>query len=123
MLETLYRASENPVLADLIRGLWQRCRPYKIAGARRAAEECDNSQWSCYPPRIVEAARLNDQRAAAALTEESLRSASRRIQTLLAEQRASVSQQDRDRSQMAFRPLPANTPRLVPPREKNGLPG
>jgi DNA-binding GntR family transcriptional regulator len=43
MLETLYRASGNPVLTDLIRGLWRRCRAYKIAGARRAAEESDDS--------------------------------------------------------------------------------
>lgn len=88
LLETLYRAGGNPVLTDLIRGLWQRCRPYKIAGARRAAEESDKSLWS-FQPQIVEAARHNDQRAAAALTEESLRSASRRIQELLEKQRAS----------------------------------
>jgi DNA-binding GntR family transcriptional regulator len=92
MLETLYRASGNPVLTDLIRGLWRRCRPYKIAGARRAVEESDDSQWSLYPPRIVEAARRNDQRAAAALTEESLRSASRRIQMLLEKQRVSAAE-------------------------------
>jgi DNA-binding GntR family transcriptional regulator len=94
MLETLYRAGGNPVLTELIRGLWRRCRAYKIAGARRAAEESDDSQWSLFPPRIVEAARQNDPRAAATLTEESLRSASWRIQALLEEQRASASRQD-----------------------------
>lgn len=94
MLETLYRASGNPVLTDLIRGLWRRCRPYKIAGARRAAEESDDSQWSLFPPQIVESARQNDPRAAAALTEESLRSASRRIERLLERQRASAREQD-----------------------------
>src|SRR5207248_2961060 len=41
MLETLYNASGNPVLTELIRALWRRCRAYKIAGARRAAEESD----------------------------------------------------------------------------------
>jgi DNA-binding GntR family transcriptional regulator len=94
MLETLYRASGNPVLTELIRSLWQRCRQYKIAGARRAAEDSDDSQWSFFPPRIVEAARRNDYRAAAKLTEESLRSASRRIQRQLEKQRASASEQD-----------------------------
>jgi len=94
MLETLYNASGNPVLTELIRALWRRCRAYKIAGARRAAEESDDSQWSLFPPQIIEAARQNDQRAAATLTEESLRSASRRIQTLLGKQRASASEQD-----------------------------
>jgi DNA-binding GntR family transcriptional regulator len=94
MLETLYRAGGNPVLTDLIRSLWQRCRAYKITGARRAGEESDDSQWRLYPPQIVEAARQNDPGAAAAATEESLLSASRRIQMLLEEQRASASQQD-----------------------------
>jgi DNA-binding GntR family transcriptional regulator len=94
MLETLYRASGNPVLIDLIRGPWRQCRAYKIAGARGAAEESDDSQWSLFPPQIVEAACRNDQRAAATLTDESLRSASRRIQTPLEEQRASASGQD-----------------------------
>lgn len=82
------------MLTDLIRGLWRQCRAYKIAGARRAAEQSDDSQWSVFPPQIVEAARRDDQRAAATLTEESLRSASRRIQALLEEQRASASEHD-----------------------------
>lgn len=94
MLETLYRASGNPVLTELIRGLWQRCRPYKITGARRAAEESDDSQWTFFPPRIIQAARGNDHRAAAKLTDESLRSASRRIQRELEKQRATASEQD-----------------------------
>jgi DNA-binding GntR family transcriptional regulator len=93
MLETLYGMGGNPVLTDLIRGLWKRCRPYKLAGARRAAEESDNSLWS-YQSQIVEAARNNDQRAAAAITEKSMRNSSRRLEKLLAEQRASVSKQD-----------------------------
>jgi len=46
MLETLYRAGGNPVLSELVRALWQRCRAYKIAGAHRAAEESDESAWS-----------------------------------------------------------------------------
>src|SRR6266542_2844793 len=90
MLETLYRAGANPVLTELIRALWQRCRAYKIAGAHRAAEESDNSAWSLFQPQIVEAARNNNPRDAARLTEQSLRHASRRIQAQLAEQRTTV---------------------------------
>jgi DNA-binding GntR family transcriptional regulator len=92
MLETLYRAGGNPVLTELIRALWQRCRAYKIAGAHRAAAESDDSAWSLYQPQIVEAARNNDSRAAATLTEQSLRHASRRIQAQLAKQRATSKQ-------------------------------
>jgi DNA-binding GntR family transcriptional regulator len=87
MLETLYRAGGNPVLTELIRALWERCRAYKIAGAHRAAEESDDSAWSLYQPQLVEAARNHNPRAAATLTEQSLRHASRRIQAQLAEQR------------------------------------
>ena len=92
MLETLYRAGGNPVLTELICGLWQRCRAYKIAGAHRAAEESDNSAWTLYQPQIIEAARGNDARAAARLTEQSLRDAGRRIQKQLAEQHAAPKQ-------------------------------
>jgi DNA-binding GntR family transcriptional regulator len=92
LLETLYRAGGNPVLVETIRALWQRCRPYKVAGARRAAAESDDSLWS-FQPRIVEAARANDHNAAAALTKASLLSARRRIQKLLAEQRESGGKQ------------------------------
>ena len=38
LLATLYDASANPVLVDLIRSLWQQCRAYKIAGAQRPME-------------------------------------------------------------------------------------
>jgi len=93
MLETLYRAGGNPVLTELIRALWQRCRAYKIAGARRAADEADNSAWSLYQPQIIEAARNNNPRAAATLTEQSLRHASRRIQAQLAERRTTVKKE------------------------------
>jgi DNA-binding GntR family transcriptional regulator len=87
MLETLYRSGGNPVLTELICGLWQRCRAYKIAGAYRAAEESNNdSAWTLYQPQIIQAARDNNARAAARLTEQSLRDASRRIQAQLAEQ-------------------------------------
>ncbi|HEY7048922.1 MAG TPA: GntR family transcriptional regulator [Jatrophihabitantaceae bacterium] len=92
MLETLYRAGGNPVLTELIRSLWQRCRAYKIAGAHRAAAESDDSAWSVYQPKLVEAARSNDARAAATLTEQSLRHAIRRIQTQLADQSTNAKQ-------------------------------
>jgi DNA-binding GntR family transcriptional regulator len=88
MLETLYRASGNEVLVDVIRGLWQRCRAYKIAGAHRAVEESDYSAWSLYQPQLIDAARDRNHRAAATLTEQSLRHATRRIQAQLAEQQA-----------------------------------
>ena len=49
LLTILYSAGGNPVLLEMIRGLWQRCRPYKILGARRAMESSDESLWSFQP--------------------------------------------------------------------------
>jgi DNA-binding GntR family transcriptional regulator len=83
LLTVLYAAGGNPVLLEMIRGLWQRCRPYKILGARRALESADGTLWS-FQPRIVEAARRHDGRAAAAITRESLLSAKARIEETLA---------------------------------------
>lgn len=87
LLETLYRAGGNPVLTELIRGLWQRCRGYKIAGTHHAIEVGDDTVWSVYQPQLLEAARTNNARAAATATERSIRHAARRIQAQLAEQR------------------------------------
>ena len=83
LLTILYAAAGNPVLLDMIRGLWQRCRPYKILGARRALESPDGSTLWTFQPRIVEAARGHDGAAAAAITRESLRSARARIEETL----------------------------------------
>ena len=79
MTEILYAATGNPVLLDVIRGLWQRCRAYKILGARRAQEADDVSLWS-FQPRILAAARDHDGETAARLTRESLLSARARVE-------------------------------------------
>ena len=82
LLTILYSAGGNPVLLEMVRGLWQRCRPYKILGARRALESSDGTLWT-FQPRIVEAARDHDGSAAAAITRESLLSAKARIKETL----------------------------------------
>lgn len=82
LLTVLYTAGGNPVLLDMVRGLWQRCRPYKILGARRAVESSDGTLWS-FQPRLIEAAQDHDGHAAAAITRESLRSAKARIEETL----------------------------------------
>jgi len=82
LLTILYSAGGNPVLLEMIRGLWQRCRPYKILGARRALESSDGMLWS-FQARIVQAARNHDGRAAAAITRDSLLSAKARIEGTL----------------------------------------
>ena len=83
MLCILYTASGNPVLVESIRGLWQRCRAYKIRGAQRAGEMSDRTLWS-FQPRIVAAAERRDGTAAAAITKESMLSAMDRIRETFA---------------------------------------
>ena len=68
----------------MIRGLWQRRRPYKIVGARRALDASDGTLWT-FQPRIVEAARDHDGGATTAITRESLLSAKARIEETLGE--------------------------------------
>jgi DNA-binding GntR family transcriptional regulator len=82
LLTILYSAGGNPVLLEMVRGLWQRCRPYKIVGARRALDASDGTLWT-FQPRIVEAARDHDGGATAAITRESLLSAKARIEETL----------------------------------------
>ena len=95
LLETLYRAGGNAVLTELIRGLWQRCRGYKIAGSHHAIETGDDTLWALYHPQLLEAARTNNARAAATATERSIRHAARRIQAQLAEQRRQAERVER----------------------------
>jgi DNA-binding GntR family transcriptional regulator len=78
LLGILYTASGNQVLVESIRGLWQRCRAYKIRGAQRARDMSDRSLWS-FQPRLVAAAQHRDGESAAKITHESLISAMDRI--------------------------------------------
>lgn len=78
LLTVLYTAGGNSVLLDSIRGLWQRCRAYKIRGAQRARDLSDVSLWSFQLP-LVAAAQQRDQRAAAEITRDSMLSAMDRI--------------------------------------------
>jgi DNA-binding GntR family transcriptional regulator len=85
LLTTLYKASGNPVLMELIRTLWNRCRPYKIVGAQGSIESDDEPLWK-YQVDLLAAARKNDAGAAAAVSEASLVDATNRIKERLAAQ-------------------------------------
>lgn len=83
LLTLLYGAGGNAVLLESIRGLWQRCRAYKIRGAQRARDLSDTSLWSFQPP-LVAAAQQRDGDAAAEITRESMLSAMDRISATFA---------------------------------------
>ncbi|QHC68039.1 GntR family transcriptional regulator [Rathayibacter sp. VKM Ac-2759] len=88
LLSILYEASGNPVLVQLIRNLWQRCRAYKIVGARGWLDRPEDDTLWRYQEAIIAAAREHDAERAGELTRESLVNATGRIEALLAEQRA-----------------------------------
>lgn len=79
LLSVLYTAAGNPILLEAVRGMWQRCRAYKLRGAATAHETGDETLWS-FQPRIVAAVATRDGDAAAAITRESLTSAMDRIE-------------------------------------------
>ena len=78
-LTTLYAASGNPVLVDLIRTLWQHCRAYKTVGAQgTSGADWPDTLWR-YQKDLLAAACENDGAAALSASEASLDDASQRI--------------------------------------------
>jgi DNA-binding GntR family transcriptional regulator len=87
LLTILYKAAGNPVLVQVIRGLWNQCRAYKIVGAQGSLDSSSTESLRSHQQRLVAAARDNDDVAAAAINEESLVDATERIRSLLAAQK------------------------------------
>jgi DNA-binding GntR family transcriptional regulator len=86
LLTILYRASGNPVLLEMIRTLWYRCRAYKIVGAQGTLDSAgDDSLWR-YQRELIAAAQGRDATAAAAVNDQSLVNATDRIRALLVAQ-------------------------------------
>jgi DNA-binding GntR family transcriptional regulator len=92
LLTTLYTAAGNPVLVNMIRTLWQRCRAYKIVGAQGTldSEGAADSLWR-YQKDLVVAAREQDGAAALSVSDASLDNATQRIRALLAAQKHAES--------------------------------
>lgn len=86
LLTILYKAAGNPVLMDLIRALWNRCRAYKIVGAQGSIDSGEVEPLWKYQLDLVAAARGNDAAAAAAVNDASLVDATDRIRERLAAQ-------------------------------------
>jgi len=84
LLAVLYRASGNPVLVDLIQGLWEKCRSYKIVGAEGPLQADDRGPLWTFQARLLDAVRANDAEAAARISNDSLLAASERIREQLA---------------------------------------
>ncbi|WIY82122.1 GntR family transcriptional regulator [Propionimicrobium sp. PCR01-08-3] len=83
-LAVIYSAAGNPFLVETIKQVWQRCRSYKILGARRAISAEIDSDLLSYRERLVDAAQAQDAEMAAEATRGSLDAATTLIQTALA---------------------------------------
>jgi DNA-binding GntR family transcriptional regulator len=83
-LATLYAASGNGVLLELVRTLWHRCRTYKIVGAEQALDSDASGSLLTYQDQLYDAARAGDTEAAARTTAESLDAAIARIRASIA---------------------------------------
>ena len=86
LLTILYNAAGNPVLLEMIRTLWYRCRGYKIVGAQGTLESAGDDLLWRYQHDLIAAARNSDAAAAAAVNDASLVNATDRIRALLAAQ-------------------------------------
>jgi len=84
LLTVLYTASGNPVLVNMIRMLWQRCRAYKTVGSQATMlAEGGDSFWR-YQQDLLAAARKRDGAAALAASDASLDAATERVRAQLA---------------------------------------
>jgi DNA-binding GntR family transcriptional regulator len=86
-LTIIYAAGGNRVLLGIVRDLWRRCRPYKIAHVRRSREIGDLTVWS-FQGRLTDAASAHDVHAAVEVTHQSLISSTERLRSLLAAEAA-----------------------------------
>lgn len=83
MLTIVYSASGNVVLMDQIRSLWDRCRIFKIMGARGDLSADIIAKLLEFQPALIEAVENGDSEAAAKVTEASIESATQRITVAL----------------------------------------
>lgn len=83
LLGALYTAAGNNILVDIIRGLWDKCRPYKIVWASGASGQGDIGLWH-YKPELIEAVRNKDDGAAEDIVRTSYQQAKTAIRETLA---------------------------------------
>lgn len=83
LLGILYGAAGNPVLLELIRGLWTRCRSYKILGVRQALATDDTSTLWKPHEELLAAAAAQDGPAVSQVVDDFLLDAIGRIKASL----------------------------------------
>lgn len=86
LLGTLYEAADNDILFEIIRGLWDKCRPYKVIWAGGATGEGDVGLWH-HKPDLIAAVRRNDGSGAETIIQTSYKAAKLAIRTTLSQNR------------------------------------
>lgn len=84
-LSTIYAASGNAVLTEIIGVMWRRCRSYKMLGVRRELSAGQGEDLLSSQRRLIDACATADGDLAAQLTAESLDAAIARIEAAIAE--------------------------------------
>lgn len=85
LLGLVYARSGNEVLLESIRGMWRRCRSYKIVGVRRELESGKSSVLLTYQGGLIEAVAAGDVERAGRITADSIDAAIERIRAALPE--------------------------------------
>jgi DNA-binding GntR family transcriptional regulator len=82
LLDALYVATGNDILCDIIHGLWDRCRPYKMLWVSDAAQRGDIDIWH-YKPELIAAVEVNDGAEAERILRRSYTAAKSSLRALL----------------------------------------
>jgi DNA-binding GntR family transcriptional regulator len=82
LLTVLYSAGGNEVALEIIRGLWDRCRPYKVLWAGTSEFRGGVRIWH-YKPDLIEAALRNDGAAAERILKTSYRAAKEALRRII----------------------------------------
>jgi DNA-binding GntR family transcriptional regulator len=85
LLERLYACSGNEIMQGVIRGLWHRCRPYRLLWARAAMTTEGTHLWR-YKPALITAAVAKDGRAAETVIRESYGAAKQALAAMVSAQ-------------------------------------
>ncbi len=81
ILNELFHAAGNPTLVDIVHGLWDKCRPYRMLWASNAS---DHSELWQHKPELIEAVRAGDAEGAERIVQRSYEDAKAIVREMFA---------------------------------------
>lgn len=85
LLGALYQSSGNEIMFDVIRGLWDKCRPYKVLWVAEANRRKSIESWHS-KPELIAAARAGDGQHAEIVLRNSYMAAKLALRSILTTQ-------------------------------------